>query len=156
MKIEKKTLNFEFGAERVNRHMYNDYSLPFFPKVEDFAIETRERLLFVSSTKNFRDTISNTDTIISCLSSHIWYLLSRIFLSCISHFYRADIAFLISHIAFFVLHLAFSILPLAFSVLHIAFSISNLALTFIVFFFHLVKVATPMSLKGFRNLALSL
>ena len=71
MKIEKKTLNFEFGAERVDRHMHDDYFLPFFPIVEDFAIETRERLLFVSSTKNIKDTISNTDTIISCLSSHI-------------------------------------------------------------------------------------
>ena len=92
--------------------------------------------------------------ILSCIS-HILSCISHI-LSCISHFYLADIAFLISHIAFCVLHLAFSILPLAFSALHIAFSISNLALTFIDFFFHLVKVATPMSLKGFRYLALSL
>ena len=86
MKIEKKTLNFEFGAERVNRHMYNDYSLPFFPKVEDFAIETRERLLFVSSTKNIKDTRS----VIRILLSHVSHLISGIF-----------------YLAFFILHLAF-------------------------------------------------
>ena len=113
MKIEKKTLNFEFGAERVDRHMYNDYSLPFFPKVEDFAIETRERLLFVSSTKNIKDTISNTDTIISCLSSHIWHLLSRIFylasrifIALISHFLSRISHFLscISHFLSYISH----------------------------------------------------